>query len=415
MSSSVAEIHTPFSSEKLRELGWSPDAVHRAFAGETGAATIHAEEDLPTIWDSPADMAEFIETEPPGFDWVVDQRIQAGRGILLTGIGGSSKSTFLYHLAVGCATGSLPWDWEIAKQGKVVLVMTEDTPADAHRSVHKVTQGLSDPQLLNVAANLSIYPLAGSDVKLLALEGGTMNWTHLANKLQEKIGHLKNVVLIAIDPALEITEGDETNQSHQRSLGKFADTLAVKTGAAVILAAHSAKGTVHADELTSHSARGAGALTDAVRGEFALRTMTAKEAEQADIVCREERQRHVQLVATKGNHLPAAAYKSIWLRRDDNGALMPADIEIAIEGLPEGLTQQQQRALDALTGLSADHVPSLTEWQELLENERIIAPHKGHEAKRKEMTRIRKALFDAGQIVRGTGKGRWLPVRENNE
>jgi hypothetical protein len=51
-------------------------------------------------------------------------------------------------------------------------------------------------------------------------------------------------------------------------------------GACVVLASHSAKALQGADEIGSHSSRGGGAITDAVRAEFVLRTMTAAEAKR---------------------------------------------------------------------------------------------------------------------------------------
>jgi RecA-family ATPase len=74
---------------------------------------------------------------------------------------------------------------------------------------------------------------------------------------------------VGFDPALGITEGDEMNQAHQRRLGELMDRIAIDSGACVMVTTHAARSMLHADELGSHSSRGGGAITDAVRGEYA--------------------------------------------------------------------------------------------------------------------------------------------------
>ena len=117
-------------------------------------------------------------------------------------------------------------------------------------------------------------------------------------------------------------------------LGKAADDLGVETGAAVLLAAHATKASAGIDELVSHNSRGGGAITDVVRAEFSLRTMTAKEARDAGITDMEERKRHVQLVATKGNHISPSAFVPVWLRRGDYGTLSAASVEFGVAEEP---------------------------------------------------------------------------------
>jgi len=90
--------------------------------------------------------------------------------------------------------------------------------------------------------------------------------------------------------------------AHQRRLGELVDRLALETGACVVLASHAAKATNQADELGNHTSRGSGAITDAVRGELALRTMTATEARKYGISDTAERK-----AAVSRNYNPAPA------------------------------------------------------------------------------------------------------------
>jgi len=109
----------------------------------------------------------------------------------------------------------------------------------------------------------------------------------------------KPVAFIGIDPALGVSEGDELSQAHQRRLGELVDHVAIRTGACTMLSAHATKGSMSADEVTSHTSRGGGAITDALRGEHVLRNMTGPEAAKLGITDAAERRRHVQLVGTK--------------------------------------------------------------------------------------------------------------------
>jgi hypothetical protein len=111
------------------------------------------------------------------------------------------------------------------------------------------------------------------------------------------------------------------NQAHQRRLGELMDRIAIDSGACVMVTTHAARSMLHADELGSHSSRGGGAITDAVRGEYALRTMTEKEGRRFGIEDRAQRQRYVQLAATKGNGLPPEAFAPLWLERGEHGLL----------------------------------------------------------------------------------------------
>ncbi len=136
----------------------------------------------------------------------------------------------------------------------------------------------------------------------------------------------------------------------------MADRLAIDTGACVLLSAHAAKGSQSLDEPGSHTARGSGALTDCVRFEFVLRTMTPQEGRQFGISDIAERKAHVQLLATKGNALPPASFAPLWLRRGIGGALEPAELERKEEAT---VGRREIAALGVLRELCREATPVL--------------------------------------------------------
>ena len=210
-------------------------------------------------------------------------------------------------MAIGAVTGSLPWPWQVSRTGSAVLLLTEDTEADAHRAVHSIAEhsGIGDAEHAAIAERLRIYPLAGEDNRLLTLTaGGQVEPSVRVTMLLAKLCAIPDLVLIGLDPAIALTDGSESDATHQRRLGELADRIAIETGATVVLTAHAAKALQAADELGSHSSRGSGAITDAVRAEYVLRTMTMAEGRKYGITKVEERRAYVQLAATKGNALP---------------------------------------------------------------------------------------------------------------
>jgi hypothetical protein len=368
--------------------------------------------DATNQWNTPVNIAKMISIQPEPLPWLFTLRIPAGRGVVLTGLGGSSKTTVLYAMAVGACCGSLPWSWEIERTGKAVLVLTEDTTHDVHYTVHYLSRGLTDEQKEAISKNLIIYPLAGKDTRLMVKTGnGTVEKSPLYHSLKEKVTSLGSVVFVGLDPALSISEGDENDQAHQRVLGKMADDLGVNTGAAVVLVSHSTKGSLQTEEPQSHSSRGGGAITDATRGEYVLRNMTGKEAIKANITETEERHRHVQLVCTKGNKIPPGARVPVWLRRDDFGNLSEVYIEMDGKGT---LTDRDIEILKVHSKIGVFGTPKLADWR----NECIklgMITGATENAQKQAMKRVLDKLLKAGLIVKGIGRGIYTQTDQTKE
>lgn len=306
-----------------------PEAVKACIERAAPVEREQGEQPVPTIWDNPADIRVMLNTEPEPMAWLVKDRIPLGRGGIFTGVGGSSKTTMLSILGVGCITGTLPFsEWEIQRTGKAVLVLSEDTTNDIHDRLHHMCRGMTTSEREAIAHDLIAFPLAGVEAKLLHRNSrGVLERGPLFHSLVEKIKTIGDVAFVGLDPALSLSDGDESDQSDQRALGRMADDLAVQVGATCVLVTHAAKGLLSAEELDSHSSRGGGAVTDAGRFEVAMRTMTKAEAKRYGIEDMEERQSLVQVALTKGNRIPPSAKVPVWLRRVQGGCLVSADIQ----------------------------------------------------------------------------------------
>lgn len=358
-------------------------------------------------------VAAMLATPPEPRAWFVKNRLLLGRGHILTGIGGSSKTTMQYHLAFAGVLGRLPWDWQVESTGKAVLFLAEDTDQDVHHTLATLTEFMDQEDRDALAARLRVFPMAGQEVRLLSLDGATIFENMRAMGLVEKLRQVGDVVFIGLDPALALSEGDEMNQAHQRFLGQFADKLAIETGACVVLVTHASKASANADEMNSHQSRGAGGITDAVRGEFVMRTMTTREAMAFGIDDQVERKAYVQVVCTKGNKLPPEAFAPLWLRRGHGGSLMPTNLSAKADWEPR-ISLIDTAIFKVLKDLAATTTPKLSEWRDKCVQLALVTGPTP-EACKKTMDRSVERLMGAGMVKRGFARGVYLPAGQDDQ
>lgn len=352
-------------------------------------------------------VGAMFETVPEPRAWLCEQRLLAGRGQLLVGVGGSSKTRVLYHIGAGAVTGHLPWSWRFERTGSAALFLAEDVAADVHHALHLLGATLPPEQRELLVQNLRVYPLAGRHPLLLELSGQALRETPVFDWMMRQLDAMpKPLAFVGLDPALGLTEGDELNPAHQRRFGELVDRIAIETGACTVATAHAAKGINAAEELGSHSARGSGAVTDAVRGEFTLRGMTADEGRRYGITDIAERKRFVQLAATKGNHLPPEAFAPLWLARGSGGML--AEVQLEAEG-PAVLGERELRALAILKDAAPGGDVAVRFWRDQCAAAGVIAAG-SPAAQEKAMQRIRDGLRAAGLIVPGAVRLTWAPA-----
>lgn len=355
-------------------------------------------------------IADLIGTPAPDVHWFAHFALLAERAHLLTGAGGSSKTRLLYHLAVGAILGRLPWGWKIERTGCAVLFLAEDTIDNVHRTLHALIEfgDITSAEAQLIGERLYVFPLAGKDAVLLANVSGSLLETSAAEGMRNRCKGIPGLVFVGVDPVIAFSEGDEMNAAHQRRLGELFDRLAIETRACVVATSHAAKHIQNAEEVGSHSSRGSGAITDAVRAEFTMRTMTADEGRKYGITEIEHRRAFVQLTATKGNELPPSAFAPIWLKRGPGGVLELADLA-APAADPVG--PRERAALDVLRRLAATSTPPLKDWRDACAAEGLLTG-KAPDAMKKAMDRIREKLMYAGLVRPGMAKGTYVPVED---
>lgn len=389
---------SPIVERLRRKIDETPDFEPDDF--EPGAAQRFAD------WPD-GRIGELMTTPPPPRAWFCRQRLLAGRGHLIVGVGGSSKTRVLYHLGAGAVLGSLPWSWEVETRGPAALFLAEDTATDVHQALHALAATLEPGQREALAEGLRIFPLAGRHPMLLELRGQALRLTRVYDWLMKALDKMPGLAFVGLDPALGLSEGDEMSAAHARRFGEMIDRIGIETGACTIATAHAAKSIHGVEELGSHSARGSGAITDAVRGEYTLRTMTADEGRKFGITDIAERKGYVQLAATKGNHLPPEAFAPVWLQRGLGGSLSEATLH---ESEASAVGERELRAFAIL----AEHAPrgDLTPkfWREQCVLAGVIRASASPAAQEKQIQRIREALVGAGLVRPGRAAGTWAPA-----
>lgn len=357
---------------------------------------------------STGDVSGFLRTPAPGHQWFARDRLLMGRAGLLTAVGGSSKTRTLIHLAVGAVTGILPWNWQIDRTGSAALFLTEDTGDQVHRALHLIARTLAPEQLALLSSRLRVYALAGKQSTLLALRPSVgLVPTERVVRLIEICQEMPELVFVGLDPALALSDGDESNPAHQRRLGELVDKIAIETGACVLLASHAAKALQGAEEIGSHSSRGSGAITDAVRSEYVLRTMNASEAKRYGVEDIAERKAHVQLLPTKGNELPPDAYRPVWLRRGEGGVLEQVTLT-EVDKPAAGPSSRDLDALDVLRELTAKGSAKVSAWGRACADRGILSGSAS--AIEKAIHRCKASLLSAGLIVPGVTRGVFVPA-----
>lgn len=396
-------------SSAVQTIERSQEALD-AWAAKARGTTLIPLENNAAEWPAMSgSIAAYFETPPPPLHWFAHERLLANRAHLLTGVGGTSKTTVLYHLGIGTTIGRVPWSWDLARKGSALLVLAEDDAANVHRVIanHVAHGNLTAAERRDIVKQLQVFPMAGHSCRLLAAgPNGTLIETEQARGLFALAKKMPDLAFIGLDPALALTEGDELNPAHQRRLGELVDRLAMECNACVVLASHAAKAVTTADEVGSHTSRGSGAITDAVRGEFVLRTMTASEARKFGITDLAERKAHVQLVMTKSNAAPPSAFVPVWLKRGPGGLLSAAHLEETEAG---SIGARERRAAEILEALSRTSVPKMREWRDACITEGIVTGQT-ESAREKSMDRIRKVLQQAGLIQAAMTKGMWVRV-----
>ena len=288
---------------------------------------------------SPLNIRSTLDNPPPVLDFVLPGLLAGSAGTMV-GSGGVGKTTLLMQVAVALSTG-MPTIKDVfptvGKPSRVVFIAGEESGDILRIRLHAIGNLLTNEpvqkSLLSSAMtkhdktlmeqNLHLVPAAGHSVCLIKNGEPTEFYEALC---QFCIG----ARLVIIDPLRRLHDGDENSSAAMTQVVQVLESLAKRTGAAIIVAHHMNKGAAFADASDAAAAsRGSSALTDAVRWQLNLSGMTQKEAKWFGLTA--EHKAYLKLDFAKTNY--AAPQPTIWLKRLDGGVLIRTTPEKESKGV----------------------------------------------------------------------------------
>lgn len=262
------------------------------------------------------DIEHALDHEPPALDFVLPSFVSGSVGSIVAA-GATGKSMLALQLAVHLAggadtlalAGTASWT---PKHGRVLYLAGED-PADVLAArIHAIGKHMSDAdQRAQVSQNLRIAPLVGYGARIDS--GEWRAWVE-----QEAQG----ARIVFIDTLRRFHQGDENNSGEMAGVLAHLERICRVAGSSLVFLHHVSKASALGGTAGEQQAsRGSSVLTDNVRWQVNLSTMTEREAKAAGVLDA-ERRRYVRLSFSKVNYGPPVP--DIWFRREKGGVLRPA-------------------------------------------------------------------------------------------
>jgi hypothetical protein len=236
----------------------------------------------PVPWFDIADarIDGYLLSPPPPMRWVLEGFLPLGIVAAVVAPGGVGKSQLLMQLSYSVATGlKLAEQWTVGETGTVLMLCAEDSTEEIHRRVHRIHQQIGPvitPALRNqLEEHFLIRSITGTNALLTQVgRNNEACRTELTERLLLTAKQVTNLKLIILDPAARFRGGDENSNPHATQFVQALEYLAQSTGATVLIAHHTGKGGLNNKETTQDTSRGASALTDGIRWQLALTTLT---------------------------------------------------------------------------------------------------------------------------------------------
>jgi hypothetical protein len=201
------------------------------------------------------------------------------------------------------------------------------------------------------------------------------------------------VGLIVLDHARLVMAGDPLSADHVTALLRALTRIAVETGAAVLLLAHSPKSTYGKEgEADPSEVFGSGAFVDHTRSAFVLHTMREKEAKHFGL-SDAERKEHVSLNVVKANYGPSGT--SWWFKKGPIIGWQAIKLE-PVYLLPKGQMNSQSQLSRKITDLIKANPGRITE-RALRDKYSGLNGKLG--ASESEVKRTLQRLLDEGNVI----------------
>ena len=262
------------------------------------------------------DIAGALEHEPPPLDFVLPGYVAGSVGSIVAA-GATGKTMLALQIAVHVAGGEdtlalagvAGWT---PTTGRVLYLSGED-PADVIAGrVHAIGGYMPDADArARVASSLRIAPLVGYGARID--QGEWRSWIE-----KEAI----DARLVIIDTLRRFHGQDENDGGAMAELLAHLEHICRVGGTSIVFLHHVSKASaLNGAAGEQQASRGSSVLTDNVRWQANLATMSEREAKAAGVPD-DQRRRFVRLAFPKVNYGPPVA--DLWFQRERGGVLRPA-------------------------------------------------------------------------------------------
>lgn len=294
---------------------------------------------------------DWLDMTSPPRHWLFQDLLPCGKTGLLVAPGGTGKSQLALQIGISVATG-LPlcgW-WWVGEPGAALLLFAEDDDEELHRRLQSAVGALAaDPGSGDfqtaLRRRLFIKSMVGRDNLITARLDGEVRRTGYADALIATARQIPDLKLILLDPASRFKGGDENAAADATRFVEALEYLVRETHAAVLVVHHANKASLNGNGASQTAARGSSALTDGVRWQMNLATMTPDEAERYGVEVK-ERGYYVKVAVPKNNYAPPTG--EVWLRRGPGGFL-------SVTRLTRMQDTEDQMLLEKVTALIEEH------------------------------------------------------------
>ncbi|MBK6470365.1 MAG: AAA family ATPase [Betaproteobacteria bacterium] len=306
-----------------------------------------------------ASIGSFLTTPPQRQRWVLGDFLPLGITATLVSPGGVGKSQLLMQLCYSVTTGiPLCGHWRVDEEGSVLMLCAEDSVEEIHRRVHRIHMqigtGMSTEHTAKLNSRMFVRSVTGEDMLMtrLAGTGRELVRTSIAARLALTVKQLEDIKLIILDPASRFRGGDENSNDHGTRFVEVLEYLRTLTGATVLVAHHAGKGASRGGP-TQDNSRGASSLTDGVRWQMVLTSVTGKHPAFKDAQATRPGY-YVEAALVKTNY--TAPKPNVYLRREMDGYLLAVTLNPAPPAVNQAMVQLLQAIATSAQPLTAKEV-----------------------------------------------------------
>lgn len=242
-------------AERISEwLGYSGDSETDERPRPNGAAAPEppAKPDYKPLKGLLIYVSKWDAASPPEQDWGVFNRFAARQAAILSGEGGSGKSTTLLHLAAAHSLGA-DWLGAVLDKGPALLIECEDEERVLWRRLAAVCNHYQKTFAELERGGLYLMSLAGKDALLATTtRSGKIETTQRYKELLELAGDLKPKC-IAIASSANVYAGSELDRSQVQQFINQLTEVAQVAGGYLVLAQHPSLTGINSDSGLSGS------------------------------------------------------------------------------------------------------------------------------------------------------------------